>query len=74
MALIVSPIATICTRKFGTRISLFIGILFETAGLLGKALLYPNLLLFVMGSSEPWSCFGVAMTSLSLYLDSLLPL
>jgi hypothetical protein len=42
MALIVSPIATICTRKFGTRISLFIGILFETAGLLGKALLYPN--------------------------------
>ena len=53
MALIVSPIATICTRKFGTRISLFIGILFETAGLLGKALLYPNLLLFVMGAPSP---------------------
>jgi hypothetical protein len=35
MALIISPIATICTRKFGTQISLFIGVLFETAGLLG---------------------------------------
>jgi cyanate permease len=58
MALIVSPIATICTKKFGTQISLFIGILFQTAGLLGKALLYPNLLLLVMGAPSPelvWS-------------------
>jgi hypothetical protein len=37
MALIISPIATICTRKFGTQISLLIGVLFETAGLLGAS-------------------------------------
>lgn len=37
MALIVSPVATICTRKFGTQISLCIGILFEFAGLLGAS-------------------------------------
>jgi cyanate permease len=56
MALIISPIATVCTRKFGTRISLFIGIIFETAGLLGKILLYPYLLLFVIGA---WSTRAV---------------
>jgi len=37
MALIISPLATICTRKFGTQTSLSIGILFETAGLLGAS-------------------------------------
>jgi hypothetical protein len=34
MALIVSPLATVCTRRFGTQAGLFIGVLFETAGLL----------------------------------------
>jgi MFS family permease len=37
MALVISPLATICTRKYGTQISLGIGILFETAGLLGAS-------------------------------------
>jgi MFS family permease len=37
MALLVSPVATICTRKYGTQVSLGIGILLETAGLLGAS-------------------------------------
>jgi MFS family permease len=37
MALGVSPLATVCTRKYGTQISLGIGILLETAGLLGAS-------------------------------------
>jgi MFS family permease len=37
LALCVSPLATICTRKYGTHVSLSIGILFETAGLLGAS-------------------------------------
>jgi MFS family permease len=37
MALVISPLATICTRKYGTHMSLGIGILFETAGLLGAS-------------------------------------
>jgi len=40
MALLVSPVATICTRKYGTQVSLGIGILFETAGLLGASFAY----------------------------------
>lgn len=34
MALVVSPLATICVRKYGTRATLSIGILLETLGLL----------------------------------------
>ncbi len=37
IALLVSPIATICTRKYGTQTTLGIGILLETAGLLGAS-------------------------------------
>jgi len=37
MALIISPLATVCARKFGTQISLFIGIVLETGGLLGAS-------------------------------------
>ena len=37
MALIVSPIATVAARKYGTRAALGIGILFQTAGLLGAS-------------------------------------
>ena len=33
----VSPVATICTRKFGTRTTLTLGILFETVALLGAS-------------------------------------
>lgn len=34
LALLTSPVATICTRLYGTQVTLAIGILFETAGLL----------------------------------------
>lgn len=37
MALLVSPIATMCTRKYGTQASFGVGILLETAGLLGAS-------------------------------------
>lgn len=37
MALIISPLATVAARKFGTQATLSIGILFETAGLLGAS-------------------------------------
>jgi MFS family permease len=37
MALAVSPVATICCRKFGTQATLGIGIILETAGLLGAS-------------------------------------
>ncbi|KAH6678425.1 MFS transporter-like protein [Halenospora varia] len=37
MALIVSPLATICMRVYGTRVTLFIGIALQTAGLLGAS-------------------------------------
>ena len=37
MSLAVSPIATICYRKYGLHITLGIGILLETAGLLGAS-------------------------------------
>ena len=36
-ALVISPLATICTRKYGTRATLFVGVVLETAGLLGAA-------------------------------------
>ncbi|RDL42114.1 uncharacterized protein BP5553_02093 [Venustampulla echinocandica] len=37
MALILAPVATICVRKYGTRPTLSIGILLQTAGLLGAS-------------------------------------
>lgn len=37
MALFVSPVATVCSRLFGTRATLGIGIVLETAGLLGAS-------------------------------------
>jgi cyanate permease len=37
MALFVSPLATMCTRYFGTHTTLSIGIVLETAGLLGAS-------------------------------------
>lgn len=37
MALFVSPLATMCTRYFGTHTTLSIGIILETAGLLGAS-------------------------------------
>lgn len=40
LALFTAPVATICTRKFGTQITLAVGILFETAGLLGASFAY----------------------------------
>jgi MFS family permease len=52
MALLVSPVATVCIREFGTQAALSIGILLETAGLLGASF-----------ASEIWHLFlsqGVA--------------
>ena len=40
MALIVSPLATVCARRLGTKPTLFIGILLESAGLLGASWSY----------------------------------
>jgi MFS family permease len=37
MALIISPLATICVRELGLKPSLLIGVAFETAGLLGAS-------------------------------------
>ena len=37
LALIISPVATICARKLGTRATLSIGILLQTIGLLGAS-------------------------------------
>jgi hypothetical protein len=45
-ALLVSPVATIFTRKFGTRTTLFTGVAFETASLIGASF-----------ASEIWQLF-----------------
>ncbi|TVY28165.1 putative transporter, partial [Lachnellula hyalina] len=37
LALLISPVATICVRKYGTQVALFIGIVFQSAGLLGAS-------------------------------------
>ena len=37
VALLVAPFATVCERRCGTRISLLLGVLFETAGFLGAS-------------------------------------
>lgn len=37
MALIIAPLATLCVKKFGTKVTLSLGIMFETAGLLGAS-------------------------------------
>ena len=52
MALLISPVATTCVRVFGTQAALSVGILLETAGLLGASF-----------ASEIWHLFlsqGVA--------------
>lgn len=57
MALLVSPIATVTTRKYGTRTTLTIGILFETAALLGASFTYEIWQLFL----SQGLCFGWGM-------------
>jgi MFS family permease len=37
MGLLIAPIATICTRQFGTRVTLLVGVGFETLALLGAS-------------------------------------
>jgi len=37
LALLISPVATICVRKHGTQVALFIGIALQSAGLLGAS-------------------------------------
>jgi len=69
MCQVVSPIATICTRKYGTRITMAIGIFFETAALLGAS-----------WSTEIWQlflsqgiCFGWGMGFLFIASVGLIP-
>lgn len=57
MALFVSPIATIVTRKYGTRATLAIGIIFETGALLGASFTYEIWQLFL----SQGVCFGWGM-------------
>jgi MFS family permease len=65
----VSPIATICVRKYGTRITMAFGIFFETAALLGAS-----------WSTEIWQlilaqgvCFGLGMGFLFIASVGLCP-
>ena len=56
-ALLVSPIATICTRKFGTRTTLLTGVAFETASLIGASFASKIWQLFL----SQGICFGFGM-------------
>jgi MFS family permease len=56
-ALLVSPVATIFTRKFGTRTTLFTGVVFETASLIGASFATQIWQLFL----SQGVCFGFGM-------------
>ena len=56
-ALLVSPVATIFTRKFGTRTTLFTGVVFETASLIGASFASQIWQLFL----SQGVCFGFGM-------------
>ncbi|KAL3420712.1 major facilitator superfamily transporter [Phlyctema vagabunda] len=57
MALLVSPMATICVRKFGTRTTLLIGVFLETAALLSASFTKRIWELFL----SQGICFGLGM-------------
>jgi MFS family permease len=56
-ALLISPVATIFTRKFGTRTTLFTGVAFETASLIGASFASQIWQLFL----SQGVCFGFGM-------------
>ena len=56
-AMLVSPIATLTTRLYGTKVTLFIGIAFETASLIGASFAYQIWQLFL----SQGICFGFGM-------------
>ncbi|KAJ9627744.1 hypothetical protein H2203_002957 [Taxawa tesnikishii (nom. ined.)] len=56
-ALLVSPVATITTRKFGTRTTLLTGVVFETASLIGASFAWQIWHLFL----SQGICFGFGM-------------
>jgi MFS family permease len=56
-ALLVSPVATIFTRKYGTRTTLFTGVMLETASLIGASFGYEIWHLFL----SQGVCFGFGM-------------
>ncbi|KAG9586619.1 putative monocarboxylate transporter, partial [Aureobasidium melanogenum] len=56
-ALLVSPVATIVTRKFGTKTTLFTGVAFETASLIGASFANQIWQLFL----SQGVCFGFGM-------------
>lgn len=57
MAQLISPIATISTRKFGTRVTLLIGVFFETLALIGASFATKTWHLFL----SQGVCFGWGM-------------
>lgn len=57
MAQLISPIATISTRKFGTRVTLLIGVFFETLALIGASFAKETWHLFL----SQGICFGWGM-------------
>ncbi|KAK7626340.1 major facilitator superfamily domain-containing protein [Phyllosticta citricarpa] len=57
MAQLISPIATISTRKFGTRVTLLIGVFFETLALIGASFATQTWHLFL----SQGVCFGWGM-------------
>ncbi|KAH9827137.1 Major Facilitator Superfamily [Teratosphaeria destructans] len=56
-AMLVSPVATRTTKAFGTKVSLFIGIAFETASLIGASFAHQIWQLFL----SQGVCFGIGM-------------
>lgn len=57
MSLLVSPIATITTRLYGTKVTLLIGVFFETLALIGASFAHQTWQLFL----SQGICFGWGM-------------
>jgi MFS family permease len=57
IALLVSPLATICIRKFGTRTTLRVGVVFETASFIGAS--FTSRIWHLLLSQGV--CFGIGM-------------
>ncbi|KAL9007161.1 MAG: hypothetical protein Q9188_000095 [Gyalolechia gomerana] len=57
MALLISPIATTTTRLYGTKVTLFLGITFETLALIGASFAHQIWQLFL----SQGVCFGLGM-------------